>query len=246
MIDTVPLPEGTRRPDELPTNQNPDGFPSPGECTAGFCGTDEDPDMSAGGAVKSIEGSYIYHVSFTYGVLIAGTVWSMPGAGQVNLIDRPRQIAATVPSNGDGSFVAMMGVPLGTTLELAFFQGGELVDEGELTLAEASYATYEANGDLDDGFSNGYRGETAPQADVASLTRSGNNVVIQGYVASFNPAIFVVAVNPARRTVGRGRASDDGYFSLSLAATSGDTLFVFAVEPAYSNGAGEALELTAP
>jgi hypothetical protein len=250
LIDTVPLPEGEPGENPPPPPVRDDtGFPGadPGACPNLVCTPGDLDGVGEGGGRASLEPSLLFHVTTASGLLVAGAPYATPGAGVVNLIDRPRFIAVAAPTRADGSFVATLGgAHLGDTLEVRFYANEQLVDATTAALREPSYATYEANSDLAAAFANAAAGAEAPASDVAELAAGASVATLTGAIASFNPAIVVVAVNPARSAVGRARATDDGAFSLTVPAASGETLLVFAVEPAYSNGAAEPLELTAP
>jgi hypothetical protein len=123
-------------------------------------------------------------------------------------------------------------------------QSGQELDTVAIVLVPGSVDAYAANEDLGAEFDD----MTDPGGITANVQRdaaSGIATVI-GSAGTVAPGITVVVASARLGAAVHSRVEPNGSFSASIRADSGDTLLVFATEPATSHGGAGAIEVVVP
>lgn len=246
VIDTVPLPEGTKKDTATTGGTSPnadESFDNEASNEAGTQQGDDNaeptPDAPEDGLDRtdSINLDSIYYSDAP--IELVGTDGALPGEGVLR-IETTNSWAVEVTSTATGSFAVQLEADLNDTIVLLFTDSDGNESSATLTLSPGSVDAYSATATLA-GIT-----ESANAESPINVSRNGDNVTLEVSDETLSPGIGVVVGNSDLGTAAFSMANSDGSIKLEIRADTGDELIVFAVEPAASRGGGAPISLDSP
>lgn len=227
VIDSVPTPESNPRPNYDTGAWSGDG--------------DSAPPGSVPSGVTFIRGR-LYASTDGGGptVLVVGTPYAVPPNGFVGAENATTHTWVQRPVASDGSFWLSIGGKVGDELRLVYFRApAETLAQVLMTVSPCPESALSVSRGLGTAAT-----DSAPALTVSSPDAAGR-VKVSGAAGVVSPAMTIVLTS-STGSAAAGEALQDGSFVLEIAAQSGDTVTLFAVDPSVNHAGGPLTTLTVP
>ncbi len=187
-----------------------------------------------------IDSNALYHSDGGFALFFVGTMNAVPGEGILVVSNTDRSTQDHLPTLPNGTFAGAINARIGDTVDLSFLVNGELrATLPGYTLGAASVDALNEAETLQDDF-----GSDGAAMDAPQVQRTNETVNIVAGPGSVVAGIALIAANLSTGAATETRAENDGSYTISIGASVGDELVIFAVEPAASHGGGAPVIIT--